>query len=164
MLDTARAAVNIRAARNAAMLAVLLYMGLRVGELTALNVGSITRDRGHQVLEFTAKGDKARRLPMPDPVIEAVEEWLEIRGRHAGPLFSTSTGGRMYQGNVWRIMRRIAKNAGIPAWERLSPHSLRHTCATLALDAGATLRDVQDSLQRLDHLPAGVDIEIRLAS
>jgi integrase len=41
-------------------------------------------------------------------------------------------------------VRRLARAAGIPSWARLSPHSLRHTAITLALDAGAHLRDVQD--------------------
>ena len=41
-------------------------------------------------------------------------------------------------------MRRLARAAAIPSWEQLTPHSLRHTAITLALDAGAALRDVQD--------------------
>jgi integrase len=41
-------------------------------------------------------------------------------------------------------VRRLARDAGVPSWEQLSPHSLRHSAITFALDAGATLRDVQD--------------------
>jgi site-specific recombinase XerD len=45
---------------------------------------------------------------------------------------------------MWHLVRRLARAAGIEAWAALSPHSLRHTAITLALDAGASLRDVQD--------------------
>ena len=52
--------------------------------------------------------------------------------------------GRLRQGHLWDLVRRLARTAGIGAWERLSPHSLRHSAITFALDAGASLRDVQD--------------------
>jgi site-specific recombinase XerD len=61
-----------------------------------------------------------------------------------GPLLATSTGGRLDQAAFWHLVRRLARAAGIEHWAALSPHSLRHTSITLALDAGATLRDVQD--------------------
>jgi integrase/recombinase XerD len=56
-------------------------------------------------------------------------------------------------------VRRLARAAGIPSWAQLSPHSLRHTAITLALDAGASLHDVQDyaghadtrTTRRYDH-------------
>jgi len=62
----------------------------------------------------------------------------------SGPLLATSTGRRLDQAALWRLVRRLARAAGIEQWEALSPHSLRHTAITLALDAGASLRDVQD--------------------
>lgn len=61
-----------------------------------------------------------------------------------GPLLATRTGGRLDQAALWHLVRRLARAAAIPQWARLSPHSLRHTAITLALDAGASLRDVQD--------------------
>jgi integrase len=61
-----------------------------------------------------------------------------------GPLLATSTGGRLDQAAFWHLVRRLARAAGIEHWAALSPHSLRHTAITLALDAGASLRDVQD--------------------
>lgn len=45
---------------------------------------------------------------------------------------------------MWKLVRRLARTAGIASWARLSPHSPRNTSITLALDAGASLRDVQD--------------------
>ena len=64
---------------------------------------------------------------------------------------------------MWRLLRRLAKAAGIPV--TMSPHVLRHTCATLARDAGARLEDIQDQLghadarttRRYDHGGARLD-------
>ncbi len=67
-------------------------------------------------------------------------EWRQL----TGPLLATATGGRLRQGHLWELVRRLARTAGVGAWEQLSPHSLRHSAITFALDAGASLRDVQD--------------------
>jgi integrase len=66
---------------------------------------------------------------------------------------------------LWELVRRVAKAAGLECWAVLSPHSLRHTAITLALDAGATLRDVQDfsrhkdprTTRRYDHTRQNFD-------
>jgi integrase-like protein len=64
------------------------------------------------------------------------------------PLLVTESGGRLDRGAVWRLLRRLAKAAGIAVM--MSPHVLRHTCATLARDAGVPLDDVQDGLGHAD--------------
>jgi site-specific recombinase XerD len=61
-----------------------------------------------------------------------------------GSLLATSSGGRLDQAAFWHLVRRLARAARIEHWAALSPHSLRHTAITLALDAAASLRDVQD--------------------
>ncbi|WP_338051370.1 tyrosine-type recombinase/integrase [Pseudonocardia acidicola] len=70
-----------------------------------------------------------------------------------GPAGAAATGrpgggspaaARLDQAALWRLVWRLARAAGVPSWARLSPHSMRHTTITLALDAGAPLRDVQD--------------------
>jgi integrase/recombinase XerD len=58
--------------------------------------------------------------------------------------------GQAPPGPLWELVRRLARTAGIGAWEQLSPHSLRHSAITFALDAGATLRDVQDYARHKD--------------
>lgn len=60
------------------------------------------------------------------------------------PRETLATGGRLRQGHLWELVRRLARTAGIGAWEQLSPHCLRHSSITFALDAGASLHDVQD--------------------
>jgi integrase/recombinase XerD len=55
----------------------------------------------------------------------------------SGPLLATATGGRLRQGHLWELVRRLARTAGVSAWEQLSPHCLRHSAITFALDAGS---------------------------
>jgi integrase len=81
---------------------------------------------------------------LPPATAAAVDAYLATRADETGPLLATASGGRLDQAALWKLVRRLARAAGIPSWERLSPHSLRHTAITLALDAGAHLRDVQD--------------------
>jgi hypothetical protein len=71
-----------------------------------------------------------------------------------GPLLATATGGRLRQSHLWERVRRLAKAAGIEVWDQLSPHSLRHTGITRALDAGATLRDARRAGLRWPRGPA----------
>jgi site-specific recombinase XerD len=59
-------------------------------------------------------------------------------------VFLNRDGGRLTEPIVWRLIRRLARTAGIPAADRLSPHSLRHSAITAALNAGVPFRDVQD--------------------
>jgi integrase len=69
-----------------------------------------------------------------------VGQWRHL----SGPLLATAGGRRLRQGHLWELPRRLARAAGVGAWEQLSPPSLRHSAITFALDAGASIRDVQD--------------------
>jgi integrase/recombinase XerD len=76
---------------------------------------------------------------------------LAKRGMPAeGPLFATKTGARLDEPYIYVLVRRLARNAGIPSADDLSPHSLRHTFATDYLDAGGNLRDLQDAMGHAD--------------
>jgi site-specific recombinase XerD len=134
--------------RTAAVARLLLHLGLRVDELAAADVTDLGHDRGHRVLTVTRKGGRRATVVLPPATAAAVDAYLADRvsggGPADGPLLATASGGRLDQAALWKLVRRLARTAGIPSWERLSPHSLRHTAITLALDAGAHLRDVQD--------------------
>lgn len=149
-MRAARTAGHRSAKRDAALLGMLVELGLRVGEALALDLENLRHNRGHRTVRVTGKGGKSRTLPIPAPLGRDLDAWLAVRGSEPGPLFRTSTGGRMDQPAVFRLVRRIGKAAGLPDADRLSPHSLRHTLATAALDAGAALRDVQDMLGHAD--------------
>ncbi|MFG2040211.1 tyrosine-type recombinase/integrase [Dactylosporangium sp. NPDC048998] len=138
------------APRDRAVLALLADLGLRVGEVVALDLGDLGAERGHRTVRFTGKGGKPRRRALTPAVVWALDEYLEVRGDAPGPLFATATGGRVDRHAVFRLVRRLARDAGVPAWERLSPHSLRHAFATAARDEGVPLEDVQDAMGHAD--------------
>ncbi|MET0424363.1 MAG: tyrosine-type recombinase/integrase, partial [Actinoplanes sp.] len=80
----------------------------------------------------------------------ALDEYLRVRGDGDGPLFVTSTGGRMDRHAIFRLVRRLAGEAGIAGADKLSPHSLRHAFATAARGEGVPLEDVQDAMGHAD--------------
>jgi integrase/recombinase XerD len=164
LLAAADADTGPQALRTAAIVAVLLLCGLRVSELVGADVDELGQDRGHRVLRFKAKGDGQHVVALPAPALERLDVYLAGRQDLAGdrlpvllggagartrrPLFVTESGGRLDRGAVWRLLRRLAKAAGIAVV--MSPHVLRHTYATLARDAGVPLDDVQDGLGHAD--------------
>ena len=95
---------------------------------------------------MTRKGQIRAAVPLAPRTAEAVEGYL--RGRSGGPLFATRTGGRLDRYAAQKVVRRLARQAGLE--QRISPHSLRHSFVTAALDAGASLRDVQDAAGHAD--------------
>ena len=151
-MRTARASTNPSARRDAALLGMLAELGLRVGEALRLNMSDFRHNQGHRTVRITGKGGKVRTLPVPAPLGRDLDTYLVQRATNAGQLveelrgavFVTATGKRLDQPAVFRLVRRVATSAGIPSAGQLSPHSLRHTVITVALDAGAPLRDVQD--------------------
>ncbi|MBG0823538.1 tyrosine-type recombinase/integrase [Planomonospora sp. ID91781] len=143
LLDGAEAIAAAHPA-DAAAVALLGVCAVRVGELVALTVGSVALDAGHTVIVFRRKGGRTDRLPVPPRVRALLEPLLD--GRDGGEPLLTREDGRPF--DRWRTttaLRRAATAAGVdPA--RLTPHTARVTAATLALDAGAPLADVQELL------------------
>jgi integrase/recombinase XerD len=157
-LDRDEARALLRAAERAgrrdhALVSLLLHCGLRVSEAISVSAGDLGSSRGHRVVEVVRKGGARRVLPLPPPAAAAVELLLEeLQERKplgaADPLLVDGAGRRLDRFDAVRIVRRLARAAGIA--KVVSPHSLRHTFVTLALDAGASLRDVQDSAGHAD--------------
>jgi integrase len=137
-------------ARTYALFAVMIATGCRVGSVTRTTVDSIGRDRGHAVLDLPVKGGKTKRFVLPPLATEALDAYLAERGDTPGPLFATRTGKAIDQPYVFRLLRRVAEAAHIPAADHVSPHSLRHSVATMLLDRGHPLHVVQDFLGHAD--------------
>lgn len=131
--------------RDRAMLELLYATGMRVGELTGLDIGDVDLTRG--LAHVTGKGNKQRVVPFGDEAAAAVSEWLEFgRSELAGDtraMFVGSRGKRIDQRQVRRVVERAGLRAGV---EHVSPHTLRHTAATHMLEGGADLRVVQEML------------------
>ena len=119
-----------------ALILLLLLAGLRVGSALAACIEDLGVDRGHRVLNIVTKGGKRRRVPLPPVLATAIDAMLAVRGNpETGPLFLTPSGRPIYELWVYRRIRRLAKKAGIPAADKISPHSLRHTAITEFLNA-----------------------------
>ena len=148
LLAAADADTGPAALRHRAVLALLADLGLRVGEVVGLDAADLGWERGHRSLRFVGKGGKPRRRALTPDAAAALDRYLD--GRTDGPLFVTGTGTRLDRHAVFRLVRRLAREAGIPSWERLSPHSLRHAFATAARAEAVPLEDVQDAMGHAD--------------
>jgi integrase/recombinase XerC len=134
--------------RDRAMLELLYATGIRVGELTALDLGDV--DDGRQVVRVVGKGDKERTVPFGHPARDALEQWRTL-GRprlvtdHSGrALFLGRRGRRVDPRQVRAAVHTML--AHVPDAPDLGPHGLRHSAATHLLEGGADLRVVQELL------------------
>lgn len=141
--------VRRAADRDSVIVAVMLTTGLRVSELCGIQVEDLGYDRGHRVVRVTRKGGKRQALPL-GPAAKLVDQRVKMLNLTAGPLFATRSGRNVRREWVRYALQRIAEAAAIPDPSRVTPHSLRHTYATLALDRGATLDRLQDALGHAD--------------
>jgi integrase/recombinase XerD len=134
--------------RDRALLELAYASGLRVSELCALPRARV--DLGERIVTVTGKGNKQRVVPFGAAAARALREWLE-RGRpqlapHArhDTLFVNARGRPLSRMGFWKILRGIARQAGLST--RVHPHALRHSFATHLLQGGADLRVVQELL------------------
>jgi integrase/recombinase XerD len=142
------------ARRDRAILEVLYGCGLRVGELVALSLGDLDLD-AHYLRAF-GKGAKERVVPVGRMATDALRQWLTSSGRGAlvparwarrtdsDAVFLNARGGRLSRQGAWGVVRHYGDRVGLG--ERLTPHVLRHSCATHMLDRGADIRVVQELL------------------
>jgi integrase/recombinase XerD len=138
--------------RTRALIRALLDLGLRVAEITGAVVGELGYDSGWRIIKLTLKGGKIRRRRIPPDLGAAIDAMLAERGELPpdAPLFATRTGRALTRGAVFRLVRRLARRAGIGSWDKVSPHSCRHAFATIALGAGVPLEEVQDAMGHAD--------------
>lgn len=135
--------------RDAAMFETLYGAGLRVGELTALDHHDVDLSDG--MLRVQGKGKKERIVPAGRSAAEAIRQYLSENGEDAPPrrdpdavFVNARDGGRITTRSVSRILRGYVAQADLNP--RITPHSLRHSCATHMLANGADLRIIQELL------------------
>jgi integrase/recombinase XerD len=142
------------ARRDRAILEILYGCGLRVSELVGLSL--VDLDLDSHLLRAFGKGSKERVVPVGRLATDALTAWLNPRGREqlvpdrwarrgdAEAVFLNTRGGRLSRQGAWGIVRGHGEAVGLG--DRLSPHVLRHSCATHMLDHGADIRVVQELL------------------
>ncbi|MAT05562.1 MAG: hypothetical protein CL424_11025 [Acidimicrobiaceae bacterium] len=140
--------------RDRALLELMYATGARVAEIVGLSVGDVDFD--HRMARLYGKGSKERLVPYGGAAARALDDWFAPSGRaalvparwkrrdDAEAVFLNQRGGRLSRQGVWLIIKKYGRLAGITA--ELSPHVLRHSCATHLLDHGADLRIVQEML------------------
>jgi integrase/recombinase XerC len=143
-LSGAAVAQNVR---NSAMAELLYATGMRVAELTGIDMTDL--DVSARTVKVHGKGGKDRVVPFGAPAAQAVGQWLD-QGRpvlatpaSGAAVFLGARGKRINQRQVREVIHRQAAQAGVPD---ISPHALRHSAATHLLDGGADLREVQEML------------------
>ncbi len=132
------------ALRDRAILELLYSSGLRVSELTSLNIGEIDLSGGS--VRVMGKGGKERIVPVGSRALDALHSYLDQRSDAAAgaALFLNTRGTRINRRSVARIIDLHVLR--IAAFKRISPHTLRHTFATHMLEGGADLRAIQELL------------------
>lgn len=130
--------------RDRAILETLYSCGIRVSELTGLNVGGVDTYGG--LVRVMGKGGKERIVPLGGYALTAITAYLSARGNSPqdAPLIINARGGRLTRRSVARIVDKYILK--IAAMKKISPHTLRHTFATHMLEGGADLRSIQELL------------------
>jgi integrase/recombinase XerD len=139
-------AADASSVRDAALVALLALNGLRISEALAADVTDLGDERGHRTLRIVGKGAKIATVPLAPRTAAAVDALAA--DRTAGPIFVTRSGKALDRHAAHKIVTRLARAAGIR--KPISCHSFRHAAVTLALDAGVSLRDVQDLARHAD--------------
>ena len=130
--------------RDKAILETLYSCGLRVSELTGMDIADLDLSSG--MLRVMGKGGKERILPIGSKALTALENYLAVREQLSGntALFLGSRGGRINRRTVAEIVDQHTRL--IASFKKVSPHTLRHTFATHMLEGGADLRAIQELL------------------
>ncbi len=138
--------------RDRAILELLYATGIRVSELTGLTLDRVNLDVGY--VRVLGKGQKERVVPVGQTALAAVAAYLKdfrptlTTAKSRDALFLSRTGRALERTNVWRIIGKYARIAGLG--NKVSPHTLRHSFATHLLEGGADLRVVQELLGHAD--------------
>ena len=157
VLDVDKAATFVTVAgddpksvRDRAILELMYSSGIRLSELTGMDVADIDAAAG--MARVTGKGSRQRQVPVGSKALEAVKKWLPVRAGMAKPgeqaLFVSVRGSRISQRAVQQIFARLAVTQGID--QHVHPHMMRHSFASHVLESSGELRSVQKLLGHSD--------------
>ncbi|MGI6466374.1 MAG: tyrosine recombinase [Sphaerochaetaceae bacterium] len=141
---------NILGIRDYALFELTYSCGLRISEVCDLDLNDYNKEE--RLLRVVGKGDKERIVPIGEYALNALESYLEIRGKlvesvvQQKALFVGRRGARLNRVSVWKRFKEYAQKANVEA----KVHTLRHSFATHLLRGGADLRSVQELLGHSD--------------
>ena len=166
-------------ARDYALLLVLVRLGMRVSEACSLRASAMKWSHGRWILKFKVKGGRERTLPLPPDVRQAIDEYQRLDQKRRATLHSAGLDAYLFQPHTnyrtlefskplstrmaWNVVQRWASYGGIG---KVSPHDLRRTAITKALDQGLSYRQVQmmsghkdpKTVMRYDHGRENLDL------
>ncbi|WP_245579473.1 tyrosine-type recombinase/integrase [Halonatronum saccharophilum] len=141
--------------RDLAIIKLFLYCGLRISELTNLNLTDINYD--DKSIKFYGKGNKERYIPLHNEAIAAIKDYLPYRSKiklnnkdSKQALFLSNRGNRISVRTVQKMVKKYAKLAGIKNYNKITPHKLRHTFASVLYRETKDLRILQELLGHSD--------------
>lgn len=143
---------TLKGLRDRAVLETLYATGMRVSELTGLQLDDLHLDFSYA--RCFGKGGKERIVPLGAYAIDAIEEYVAkcrpkfLGDKRNGAVFLNQRGGALSRQSVWKLMKYYGDKVGIG--DNLSPHTLRHSLAAHMLENGADLRTVQEILGHVD--------------
>lgn len=140
LLDTAAAQPN---PIEHALVWLFLATGLRLAEVQQANLSNLHIGGYGTTLSVRCKGDRPNLMAIPGPAADALQRYLAVREDSDTDAIFVRHGQRIERAYIRSMLKRLCRAAGVPA---ISVHGLRHTCATLMLDSGASLGDVQMQL------------------
>ena len=145
---------DVMGQRDHCLLLLMLRTGIRRGEASGILLGDFTQRDGHESLSVRGKGNKVRVVKIAPDVLRVCREWVTASQRTWTPKEPLFVALRKSEGSykpasntpltvdsIWKIVLKRVDEAGLTA--NITPHSLRHTFVTLALEAGAPLHKVQ---------------------
>lgn len=135
--------------RNAALLEFLYSTGARISEATGFDVDDLHAEEG--VVRLFGKGSKERVVPIGSYALRAMDAYrvrarplFAQKGKGTPAFFLNQRGGRLTRQSAWNILKEAAERAQVGV--EVSPHTMRHSCATHMLEGGADVRVVQELL------------------
>lgn len=140
------------APREKAILELLYSGGLRVSELTRVNIADVNVLEGH--LRMVGKEGKERIIPLSESAIQAIELYLQqVRPLQKSrpqerALFLNYAGRRLSRQCIWKMVKEAARTGSVPS--DITPHTLRHSFAIHLLEKGVDIRSVQELLGHAD--------------
>ncbi len=148
LLLEAPSPTNLYGVRDKTMLEVLYGAGLRISELTNLNIMDVDLKKGW--VRVMGKGSRERIVPLGREACRWVKKYLQERNLKQGKptLFCNRYGERISRQACWKIIKKYAQKARIT--KKISPHTLRHSFATHLLSGDADLRSVQELLGHIN--------------
>ncbi len=137
---------NKLSVRDNAMMELMYACGLRLSELSGLNMPDI--DWQQQVIQVTGKGQKQRRLPFGGKAKDALNGWIKQRAivvnENEAALFVSNRGSRLSNSSIQKRLKKMALTQGLET--NVYPHMLRHSFASHILESSKDLRAVQELL------------------